>query len=182
MNADALKKFVAPLVNRIQMMIGKAVLSAIDDSRAIQIIQVRSLDGEVLDGVEHLQPFGLSGNCPADGSSVLIGFIGGNRDNPVAIVVDSGTHRPQGLKEGESQLYSAHGSHVYLRDDGSIEIVTNGSAVNVHGDVAASGDVLDSVGALDAVRQDLAQHIAEYNTHVHTGVTSGPSLTGPPAA
>ncbi len=84
----ALDRFIAPLKRQIAGMLAKGVLFLVDDSSDLQTVQVK-INGETHDGVERLQPFGLT-SVPVKGAQVVISFIGGKRDNPVAMVIDDG--------------------------------------------------------------------------------------------
>ena len=183
------KRVMAPLLSRIQSMLGRGILSATDDSQAMQHVKVTGLAGEVLDSLPHPQPFGFTSHCPSGGEAVMV-FLGGSRDHGTVLMIDNSTHRKTDLAEGESCMYSKAGTHVYLKKDGTIEIETNGHVLQINGDVSISGkvsangdissggDVKDAIGTLDQVRQDLAALRTAYNAHAHP-VTAISSPTGP---
>jgi len=185
------RRMLSPIVSRIQAMIGRAILSAVSDAGGMQVVKVSGLSGEVIDKLDHPQPFGFTANCPTGGQAV-VAFVGGSRDQGIVLVVDHTAHRKKNLKAGESAVYSSQGTYVYLKEDGTIEIETNGSEVKILGrtvstetihsdkDVEAAGDVSDSVGKLDKVRDDLASLKLAYDAHVHScsapGLISGPAI------
>ncbi len=167
--ADQLRKFVSPLVNRVQNMLGKAVLAAVTDSTGIQILKVSGLDEEVLDGVEHLQPFGFTANCPPEGSSVFLGFIGGNREHPVALVADNGGLRKKDLEPGESAQYSAFGTFIHLDKDGRVHVRGSDGAP-----AARQGDAVKlTLSAADVAA--LGAAIAAMAIFVPTGTPPAPA-------
>lgn len=61
-------------------MIGRAIVTAIDDSGKVQIAQVKLLDGEVRDGVEILFQYGFS-SLPHGKREGLYFSVGGDRDH-----------------------------------------------------------------------------------------------------
>lgn len=173
-------RMLAPLRARVQAIVGRAILAAVEDSGAIQVVKIDGLAGETIDRVDHPQPFGLSAHCPPGGQAV-VAFVGGSRDQGVALLIDSARYRKNGLMEGETSLYSAFGTHVYLMEDGTVEIETAGTRVRVNGEIIATGDVSDATGTLDEVRQDLAALRSEYDAHVHLCAAPG-SVSGGPTA
>lgn len=117
------------LVNRLLMMLVKALISHIDDSTDIQLVKITGLSNENADRIERLQPYGLS-NVPPKNSEALVGFLNGDRSDGIIFAVDSGEYRPKNLKEGENVLYSSHGQKVLLAEDGSI-LVTGANKVTL---------------------------------------------------
>lgn len=193
---------LAPIVSRLQMMMGKALLAALaDDSTAVQLIKVEGLEGEVLDQIERPQNYGLTSVPPAGSQAVLL-FMGGNRDHGIAILVASDGDRKKDMAEGEVALWSKFGNYILLKTDKGIEVEAGGESVAVNGsvdatgdlttetnitasgDISADGDVADATGTLDEVRQDLADFKAQiYNTHTHIGAAPGsPTATPLPLA
>lgn len=108
------------LVNRVQMMVGKALLEAVKDNDEMQLIKIAGLDDEIQEDIERIQPYGLSAN-PPPGASVLVGYVGGNRDHGVAICVDDKS-RKKDLKTGEVALYSKFLQFLHFKDDGKTEL------------------------------------------------------------
>lgn len=126
MTPTEIKKHTKGLWDRIQAMVGKAILAAVKDSGDIQVVKVSGLSDETQDGVERVQNYGVTSVPPEGGETVLV-FVGGNKEHPVAVAVDHGKSRPKGLKAGEVCLYSKHGQAVYLTEDGAVEFRTGGT-------------------------------------------------------
>ena len=124
---------IKKIIGRLKNMISKAIVNAVVDSGQIQLIKVEGLEGEVIDNVERLQNFGHTSN-PPEGGEVILACIGGNKDHPVAIVVDGGKYRLRGLKPGESALYDKTGSTVFLKEDGSIVITPSNNVFSLKSD------------------------------------------------
>lgn len=186
---EELNKYLRPFFARIQMMITKGTLESVNDIDEIQLVKVSSLEGEVQENVERVQPYGLSTNPPVD-SETMIACIGGNKDHPVAIVVDNGATRKKELEPGEVALYDHLGTFIYLTKDGDIHIKPNSEnfrlegnqattgTIDADGNITSKGDVADSKGTLDQLRQEFNTFVnTRYNVHIHS-TPVGPS--GPP--
>ena len=172
-------RMVAPIVNRVQMMVTKAVIDQVKDGNNIQLLKVGGLAGEVLDNVERIQNYGLSSNPPREGETVIL-CVGGNKDHPIAIAADSGADRKTGLASGEVAIYHKNGSFIYLKNNGDIQLVPSSEKVDIIGNLEASGEVKDSVGTLDELRTDFNTFVSTvYNTHIHQ-VAAAPGPSGPP--
>lgn len=89
------------------------VIGRVDDSDETQTMQVTTMADRVIDKVLHLQPFGLSARAP-DGSQALVIKLGGFS---VVVAVNSPTHRPTDLDEGETVLHNASTQQVRLKSD-----------------------------------------------------------------
>lgn len=101
----ALAAVIERLQRRVNVMIGRAVLTAIDDARRIQEVQLVALKGEVLDPVERFQEYGFSSH-PIPGATAVLLSLGGERQHAIAVAVDDRRHRPTGLAAGEVCLYT----------------------------------------------------------------------------
>lgn len=139
MTPAEIKKHTKGLWDRIQAMVGKAILAAVQDSGNIQVVKVSGLADETQDGVERVQNYGVT-SVPPEGGEVVLVFVGGNREHPVAIAADHGKSRPKGLKPGEVCLYSKHGQAVYLTEDGAVEFRTGGNGSTLPTTVVATFD------------------------------------------
>ena len=77
---DAIQKMTEGLRGRVQLMIGRAILSAISDAGKIQTAQAQLLADEVQDDVERIQEYGFA-SVPLPGAEGVVVFVGGNRDH-----------------------------------------------------------------------------------------------------
>lgn len=174
----ALEKILAPLKRRVRLMVSRAILTAIDDSKGLQQVQLTALSDEVLDRVERLQEYGFT-SVPLKGGSALIVCVGGSRSHPVVIATDDPRHRPTGLQPGEVAIYTQSGSRINLKNGGIIEliaatkIVLQSTLVEISGNLSVAGNVTVPSGTVTA-------GVTSLTTHVHGGVTSGGATTGTP--
>lgn len=103
---------------RLRLIVARAKMNTVNDSRGRQRVQVDALVGETKDSVPRYQNFGHTA-VPLPGATVILVAVGGDRDNLAAIVVDDAEHRPTGMQPGESALYNAHGITLMLDEEGT---------------------------------------------------------------
>ena len=109
------------LRRRVLLMVGRAVFTVVNDETPLQTVQVEGLPGEIIDGAERFQIYGLTSH-PLKGADALVLAVGGVRQHPV-ILVDDRRHRMKDLEEGEVALYTNNDDqHILLKADGSIEL------------------------------------------------------------
>lgn len=126
---SALLKVMEPLRQRVLLMIGRAVLKAVQNAGPFQRVTVAALADEWHDGVEHFQAYGDYGH-PLPGAAALILALGGNRSHLMAMIADP-RFTPQGARAGERILYDHLGKYIYFRDDGTLEI--RAPKIRIHG-------------------------------------------------
>lgn len=116
---DIVARMLRPLSRRIRLMVGRAVITALDDSGGMQVAQVRLLSGEVRDGVEILMQYGHSSLAPGKPEGVYFA-LGGDRDHGMLINVGTRSVRFKGLRPGESVLHDDQGQKVHLTREGIV--------------------------------------------------------------
>ena len=101
---ELLAKFLKPLQRQVNGMVRRVVLTQLDDTPGRQTLQL--LDGsgpngnDLLDGVEHFQPFGIRGLPPLGVDA--IGFaVGGWRNHLVAIAASAKVKPTPALVPGD---------------------------------------------------------------------------------
>jgi phage baseplate assembly protein V len=122
---------LAQLIRRLDMMLVRGELLGTSDTGGIQTMQVGLLEGEVTDGVERFQTYGISA-VPPPGGDVLVGCVQGNRDQPMVIAVNDRGSRPRGLSSGEVCLYNDQDCYVRLTREGDV-IITGARHVLIEG-------------------------------------------------
>ena len=132
-------------VDRVKMMLVKALVTAVNDTGQIQLVKLSGLSGEHQDGVERLQSYGLTSNPPS-GSEAVVAYLGGNRDHGVVIVCDNGAFRVTGLASGEVSIWSQYEQQILLKADGSVEITAPaGVSVGTGSDSVAMAAKVDAL-------------------------------------
>lgn len=172
-----LRELMAPVEGRVRLMLGRAIVRLANDATLAQELQLDLLDGEVQDGVEHLQDYGFT-SVPHPGAEVVVACIGGLRSHSIAIAVADRRYRLRNLEAGEVALHDDLGNVIRLGRD-RIEIIaaaridiTAPDGVFVTGDLEVTGTVTASVDVL-------ADGISLL-THTHGGVQAGAAQTGVP--
>lgn len=112
----AFSKLIQPYARRILQMIGRGAVRQVDDTGALQTLQVTLLDG-TQDALERFQEYGLAGNPPAGAEAVRLS-VHGSPDHSLVIAVEHRRFRMKGLKSGEVALYDDQGQVVHLTRDG----------------------------------------------------------------
>jgi len=163
MNFLDFKRLIRPIKNKIFLMLGRAVLMAVNNSEGRKTIQVIALADETISDIEWFQDYGFD-SYPPVGAEVVVGFLNGNRDHGIAIGVPDGRYRPTDLVEGESALYHKEGHRVLLKAGGIIEI--EGTEIKIG----------DPSGTVYKLLNKLAMDIYNAHTHNETGaVTTVPN-------
>lgn len=141
-----LHRILAPIIRRVRLMVGRAVIAVINDGLKMQTAQASLLDGEVCDGVERFQNYGFT-SVPLPGAEGVYLSIGGDRDHGALIAVDDRRYRLKSLQSGELAIYTwkdqeAHGHRIIFRNDGSIEVKAKNITVKASETVRIEGDVV----------------------------------------
>jgi phage baseplate assembly protein V len=145
-----LDRELAPLIRRLNMMLARGVLRAVSDAGGIQTMQVGLLAGEVADGVERFQTYGLSSVPPAGGDT-LVAFLGGNRDHGVVVAVNDRGSRPAGLSSGEVILYNDQNVTLKLTAEGDLVIKARKVIIEADETIEATAGTEATVTATGAV-------------------------------
>lgn len=185
------KRLIRPLRNKLFLLIGRALMSAIDNSEGTQKINISLLQNESLSGVERLENYGFTSH-PKPGAECLTLFLNGNRNQGIVVVVHDRRYKPTDHLEGESILYTdedatAQDDRIHLKRDKIHQHKSNQHLVDAIVKAifttplfrVTSGTVeLASQATLKKLVNE--EFITLHNNHVHSGVDSGPSNTGVP--
>lgn len=137
-----MKALFEKLQRGIRLMIGRAVIAAIDDDTGLQRLQLKALADEVMDLRERFQEYGFTSR-PHPGAEAVFVSLGGNRTNTVVIAVDDRRYRLKLDNAGDVAMYSSGGNHLIMRAGGDIEAHAPGNlTATVDGDasVVAGGE------------------------------------------
>jgi phage baseplate assembly protein V len=108
-----IKRAVAPLQQRLRLLISRGAVKLVNDALKCQGLQVSLLSDEVRDDVERFQEYGYT-SVPFTDAEALFLSVGGNRSLGVVICVNDRRHRPLSLNEGDVCLFTDLGERVYL--------------------------------------------------------------------
>lgn len=173
MNLPDFKRLIRPIANKIFLLLGRAVLKAIDNSPNTQNIQVIALADETISEIERFQEYGFE-TYPFAEAEVFVGFLNGNRDHGIALVIHDSRYRPTNLSEGEVTLYTDEDATTefrlwlkrnriaYLRADKLQAILDTEAYIN-SSQVMLGGDTWATLKAIMT-----EEMIAVFNNHVHS--------------
>lgn len=169
-------RFLDPIKSRINLMISRAVLTALNDTASHQYVQLSALKNELKDGVELIQPYGFKCN-PLSGSQLLLLCVGGNRSHPMALSAGDKRHRPKGGEDGESGLWHFEGDQIRLLKGNLIEITTNNLVIKASEKVRIETPLLEVTGEIkdlcDTDGKTLRSMRETFDIHTHPENDSG---------
>lgn len=169
------------------LAIGRAVLNAVYDGQAVQLVQASMLSDEVRDKMERMTEYGFT-SVPHPGAQAVAVFVGGERGHGVVIATGDHRYRLKALAPGEVALYTDEGDRIVMKRGKLIEVETNQLVVKAATKVRFETPVVEATGNVkaDADILDNAQSNARtvrgmretYNAHTHPGDSGG--TTGAP--
>lgn len=132
MNLLDFRRLIRPIQNRIYRIIGRAILTALDNTGGMQRLKLSVMKDETLSNIERIQEYGLD-TYPAADTQVILVCQNGNREQALAICVSDRDARPTDLAEGEVCLYTTEddgGDHrIHLKAGKIIDI--KGTTLNI---------------------------------------------------
>ena len=131
---DGIHRLLGPLRRRIATMVSRCILSVVNPNAGIQQVQVSILADEVMDGVEHMEPYGYTSHPLAGGEGVLLN-VAGQRGAAVAVNIGGRAFRLQGLAAGEVALYTDEKDTLIFKRGNIVELTTKHFIVNAEADM-----------------------------------------------
>lgn len=119
---DVIQKLIEPVKRRVMLLAGRAIISAVDDSNFLKIVQLQLLSGETRDNIPVIQSYGFTA-VPLPGAEAFAIFPGGNRNSGIVVGTEDRRYRIKNLAGGEVALYDNQGNQVYLKQDGSVNVI-----------------------------------------------------------
>lgn len=126
---SSIKQVFNNLNNRIMLSVARAVVTLVDDSTKMQLLQLSLLKREVRDNVERFQNYGFTSH-PHPGAEAAVMFVGGNRDHGLVVAVEDRRYRLKALAEGEVAIYTDEGDKIVMKRNNVIEITTETYRIN----------------------------------------------------
>jgi phage gp45-like len=154
-------RILEPLKKRIQLLIGRAIVTLVASSGKTQRVQLAVMMNETITDVERLQEYGFESypwsmqydtttkkfkgtddNESAEPEAIVL-FPNGDRSRAMVIKVSDRYYRPKTLSQGEVCMYTwentkSGGHRIYLKDDQIIEIYGKNMNVVCSEDVTIS--------------------------------------------
>lgn len=185
MNWNDWKRLIAPVQRKIFLLLGRALLTAVNNAEGTQKIQIAALNNETITDAERFQEYGVE-TYPHTDAEVAMLFLNGNRDHGIAVCVHDRRYRPKDLVEGEVCVYTDEDAVtpfriqlkrdriLFIRAD-KFDFDADTEATLVSPKIMLGADVWASVRKLVDDRFQ-----ALFNDHVHSGVQAGGANTGAP--
>ncbi|OGC76298.1 hypothetical protein A2619_05785 [candidate division WWE3 bacterium RIFOXYD1_FULL_39_9] len=122
---EPISRLLAPIKRQIYMLIGRAIVSYIDNSKSTQLLQLRLLADEISSNVERFEEYGFT-TYPLVNSEALASFVNGNRNHGIILCVHDRRYRPTDLASGEVAIYthedlSSPNHRIHLKSGNEIE-------------------------------------------------------------
>jgi phage baseplate assembly protein V len=169
-------KLIAPYARRLSNMVSRGTVLMVDATGQTQRLQISLTAGDPKDGVEQIEPYGLTSH-PHPGGQHVTAFLGGDRGNGITLIVGDIRYRLIGLAEGEVALYDDLGQQVHLTRNGIVIngagkpiTLTNASKVRMETNLEVTGEIKDNC---DASGKTMSSMRTTYNSHVHVDPQGG---------
>lgn len=122
-----LYRLIDSVKRKIFLLIGRAILTAIDNSGKTMTVQVTGLKDETITGIERFQEYGFESYPKVGSAEAVIGFINGNREHGIVLCVHDREYRPTDLVEGESRVYHYDKKTRVSCKSGLVELTAGGT-------------------------------------------------------
>ncbi|MCW3479744.1 phage baseplate assembly protein V [Neisseriaceae bacterium JH1-16] len=156
----------------------RGVLSRVNSSSQVQLVQADGLAGETLQDAELFQHYGFTSN-PLPGSMAVILPMGGKTSHGIVIATEHGSYRLQALKPGEVALYTDEGAKIVLKRGRVIETECDVYRVNCKSWEVNAADKADfNTPMLTASQQVTAQGLISGNGGLAIQGGDGAKVTG----
>uniref|UniRef100_A0A6M3IUZ5 Putative baseplate assembly protein n=1 Tax=viral metagenome TaxID=1070528 RepID=A0A6M3IUZ5_9ZZZZ len=100
-----LKRYLAPLERKIYLLIGRAILAAVNNGESTQKVQITGMYNETMTDVERVQEYGLE-SYPRKGAEAIVAFLNGKQSRGLILKIGDRRYRLSDLVEGEVALYT----------------------------------------------------------------------------
>lgn len=125
----SIRELLEILRRRDRALIRYGLVTAVDDTGAVQKLAFKGIFGMIRQGIQSFMPFGFSSNPPL-GSECIQLQMNGDPGNPIIVMAFNRQYRITGLQPGESIMFNMLGDFVKI--DASRNITVNaGGNVNV---------------------------------------------------
>lgn len=144
---------------RSALTIRRGRVNIVDDTGAVQKIQLTISADELRDNTPKLAVYGFCSN-PLPGADAVIAYVGGDQSNGVVIATGDQRYRLLNLRPGESGMHDNLGQKIYLSQAG-IEITSPGTSTsgNLVAGTGASGSFTTPTGQIVTVQNGIITNI-----------------------
>lgn len=183
MELGTLEKVLRPIQRKLRLLATRGVVKLVNPATLLQELQIAALGDEVLDRIEHWEPYGYTSR-PLAGAEALLLSLGADRDHTVAVNVADRRFRLKGLLSGEVALYTDEGDVIHFKRGNELLIDTMGTLVANAGTSATVTSPLVNVTA--STKCTIDSPLTEVTTDLQVGgdlaVGGNQTVTGTLAA
>lgn len=158
---------------RLQLLCAQGVVNLIGADK----VQVRVLDGETLDNIQRVEPYGFSYR-PKPGSRAYLFFPAGDRSYGMALVIGDKRYQMD-LQEGEVALHDDQGNFVKIGHGGvvtakaSAKVIADTPLFETTQDAKIGGKLIVMGGAdITGAISNNGKNVGSSHTHAETGVNT----------
>ena len=122
-----ISRILQNIKSKLYAIVGRAVVTALDNSGGMLLAQVQFYGSETYDGMHVLQNYGFESMVDTvdEGNETLVCSQGGSRTMSTIVAIHNPEHRPRTLNSGEVMIYSKFGQSILLKSDGSVRVTGN---------------------------------------------------------
>jgi phage gp45-like len=100
-----LKRYLAPLERKIYLLIGRAILAAVNNSEGTQKVQITGMYNETMTDVERVQEYGFE-SYPFKDAEAIVAYLNGQQSRGLILKIGDRRYRLTDLVAGEVALYT----------------------------------------------------------------------------
>lgn len=175
-----IERLLRPLRRGLASVVARGVVMLVNDAAKMQALQVRVMADEVLDDVEHWQPYGFSAH-PLGGAEALVLAVGGHRAHSVVVSCGDRRYRLTGMEGGEVAIYTDEKDKIHLKRGRVIEVETHTLNIKAADSVNFDTPTITQTGQIVA-QQDVVAANVSLIQHLHDDVQPGEGQSGAPIA
>lgn len=175
-----IERLLRPLRRGLASVVARGVVMLVNDAAKMQALQVRVMADEVLDDVEHWQPYGFSAH-PLGGAEALVLAVGGHRAHSVVVSCGDRRYRLTGMQGGEVAIYTDEKDKIHLKRGRVIEVETHTLNIKAAESVNFDTPLITQTGQIVA-QQDVVAANVSLVQHLHGNVQPGTGESGAPIA
>ncbi|VXC68461.1 conserved hypothetical protein [Pseudomonas sp. 8Z] len=175
-----IERLLRPLRRGLASVVARGVVMLVNDAAKMQALQVRVMADEVLDDVEHWQPYGFSAH-PLGGAEALVLAVGGHRAHSVVVSCGDRRYRLTGMQGGEVAIYTDEKDKIHLKRGRVIEVETHTLNIKAADSVNFETPLITQTGQIVA-QQDVVAANVSLIQHPHRNVQPGSGQSGAPIA
>ena len=193
---EVIDRRIRKLVRTMVRLPARAVVKTLETSLKVQKLQLVVLGGESKAGAELFQHYGFT-SAPLEDCEAVAVPIGGRSNHIIVVATEDRRYRPVTLNRGEVAIYTKEGDILHFKEGREVELkagklmaaiqndatIQAGATATLKGgtDAVVEGGTAVRLGAAGAnLRLITELFMVLFNSHVHSGVTTGPGNSGPP--